>query len=273
MTPYAQKELEAPTTPLKRGDSGPKVRQVQEWLCLHGHHTAVDGDFGPATEAAMKAFQQTWDGADSVLIANADGLVGAATWRALTEPMRRVVEWEREDGQSDVGAVITCARAHLAASPREVGGPNAGTWVRYYCRGQEVPWCAGFATTVLGQALGHDDWYTLSCDELAAKAKERGKFISGANPHVRGVVRPGCLFLIRAFTPVPQDDWRHRDDWIHTGIVTAVGDGYFETVEGNTYLPGKGATVNAARDRNGDAVHQRTRSFGPNVDFVLMGER
>jgi len=122
----------------------------------------------------VTAFQQQYDGEYDVLIANADGLVGRKTWAALTEPLRRVVGWKPSKGLETCHNIVDCARAHLAAHPREVGGPNAGPWVRYYCRGQEVPWCAGFATTVLGQALGHDEWYTLSCDELAAMAHSRG---------------------------------------------------------------------------------------------------
>ena len=30
----------------RRGDAGPRVRIIQEWLCLHGNHVAIDGDFG-----------------------------------------------------------------------------------------------------------------------------------------------------------------------------------------------------------------------------------
>ncbi len=36
----------------KRGDEGPKVRLIQEWLCLEGFQVVVDGGFGPATEVA-----------------------------------------------------------------------------------------------------------------------------------------------------------------------------------------------------------------------------
>lgn len=260
MNEYARRELEPPTIPLKRGATGPKVQQVQEWLCLNDFHTAIDGVFGPATEAALKAFQWSTDAAPPAIDGKPVdfGCVSARWWAILTEPMRRVAEWKRQDWpkRSDGDAVVDCARAHLAAHPREVGGPNAGPWVRYYCRGQEVPWCAGFATTVLGQALGHDDWYTLSCDELAREAHLRGVLrhaSQGARPS------PGDLFLIHRRDP--QTD---GVDWIHTGIVTAVGDGYFETIEGNT-------NTNGARE--GTAAHERRRAFGSNVDFVLMGER
>ncbi len=40
-----------------RGSNGKKVKLIQEWLCLHGFNIAIDGDFGPATEFAVKAFQ------------------------------------------------------------------------------------------------------------------------------------------------------------------------------------------------------------------------
>lgn len=257
MNEHARRELEPhpAALPLRRGATGALVSRVQEWLCLHGFHTAVDGDFGPATERAVHCFQ--WDGQHAEAPHWTPGVVTAETWAALTEPIRRVAEWKRQDWpkRSDGDAVVDCARAHLAAHPREVGGPNAGPWVRYYCRGQEVPWCAGFATTVLGQALGHDDWYTLSCDALALMAAQRSLLTSGADPRTRAKVRPGDLFLIR-------NPGLSMVDWTHTGIVTAVGDGYFQTIEGNT-------NTNGARE--GTAVHERTRAFSANVDFVLTG--
>jgi hypothetical protein len=256
MTEHARIELEPPTAALKRGDKGPKVRQVQEWLCLHDFHTAVDGDFGPATEAALKDFQRDMDTLWEEPRTAYDelGTVGPATWRVLTEPLRNVVQWARQPSLADASAIVDCAMAHLIANPREAGRPNGGSWVRLYCRGQEVPWCAGFATTVLGQALGHDKWHTLSCDELAHKAQARDLWVPSTAKEQRYLLKPGCLFVVRA----------SEYDWVHTGIVTAVGDGYFETIEGNTNTTGA---------REGTAVHARTRAFGPHIDFVLMGER
>lgn len=253
MNEHARRELEPPAIVLSRGSRGPDVKRLQEWLCLHGFHTAVDGDFGPATEAAVRAFQrETVEPQDAYGPAVFMGDVNANTWHALTNPLRRVVDWKRQEWpkRSDGDAIVDRARAHLAARPREAGGPNAGPWVRYYCRGQEVPWCAGFATTVLGQALGHDEWDTLDCDSLASKAMMRGRFRRWEDG-VDGI-RPGDLFLAR----------RDYDDWIHTGVVTAVHAEHFETIEGNT---------NTSGAREGTAVHARRRAFSPNVDFVLVG--
>ena len=53
------------------------VRQLQQ-LLSHRYNVAVDGQFGPGTEAAVRQFQ-----ADNGLVV--DGLVGPATWALLVE--------------------------------------------------------------------------------------------------------------------------------------------------------------------------------------------
>lgn len=61
---------------IRMGDQGEEVTQLQSALANLGYSVAVDGDFGSATVRAVKAFQES-RGLD------ADGLVGAATYRAL----------------------------------------------------------------------------------------------------------------------------------------------------------------------------------------------
>lgn len=56
---------------LRKGDHGPSVKQLQKLLGV-----AEDGNFGPKTEGALKAFQR-----DHGLLA--DGLAGPKTWAAL----------------------------------------------------------------------------------------------------------------------------------------------------------------------------------------------
>lgn len=43
---------------LRRGDAGPKVTAVQWTLTFLGHPTGIDGDYGPATAAAVGSFQR-----------------------------------------------------------------------------------------------------------------------------------------------------------------------------------------------------------------------
>lgn len=61
---------------LKRGAKGGDVRRLQERLNAAGVAVAVDGDFGPATAAAVVAFQKARG-------LGADGVVGPQTWAAL----------------------------------------------------------------------------------------------------------------------------------------------------------------------------------------------
>jgi peptidoglycan hydrolase-like protein with peptidoglycan-binding domain len=67
---------------LKRGSSGSAVRQLQEALKEAGHDPgAIDGEFGPATEAAVSAFQQE----KGIAV---DGIVGDITWLNIDEDAR-----------------------------------------------------------------------------------------------------------------------------------------------------------------------------------------
>lgn len=65
------------TWPLvQEGSTGEDVRSIQYLVTDQGHPTAVDGVFGPATQAAVEAFQSSHGLA-------ADGKVGQQTWPAL----------------------------------------------------------------------------------------------------------------------------------------------------------------------------------------------
>ena len=253
MTEHERRELEPPALTLSMGSLGPDVKRLQEWLCLHGFHTAIDGDFGPATEAALEAFQE------HNACAHESG-VGPETWAELTWPMRRAVR--ADIPTTDVSdRVLYVAHEHLACRPREVGGPNSGPWVRLYMDGHEGkdwPWCAGFATYVLRQALGHEEWRTFSCDELAQRAHARWLLVCQPPKEWQGPehIKPGDLFLIRN-----TERWPHN--WIHCGIVTAVHAEHFETIEGNTNQDGR---------REGTEVCKRVRAFNARTDFVLLGD-
>ncbi|MEM9736262.1 MAG: peptidoglycan-binding protein, partial [Pseudomonadota bacterium] len=65
--------------PLKRGDEGGQVSLLQRHLAAAGHSPgALDGDFGPKTEAALRAFQKA-------LGLVVTGLVDPDTWACLEE--------------------------------------------------------------------------------------------------------------------------------------------------------------------------------------------
>ena len=45
----------------EKGTRGKKVRLIQEWLSLNGIGVCIDGDFGPATDYAVREFQRKKD--------------------------------------------------------------------------------------------------------------------------------------------------------------------------------------------------------------------
>jgi peptidoglycan hydrolase-like protein with peptidoglycan-binding domain len=63
---------------LVEGDTGPAVETLQTRLNVWGANLTVDGDFGPLTLAAVKAFQTERK-------LTVDGIVGPQTWTALEQ--------------------------------------------------------------------------------------------------------------------------------------------------------------------------------------------
>tara|TARA_X000001388_G_scaffold20926_3_gene13869 strand:- start:2100 stop:2870 length:771 start_codon:yes stop_codon:yes gene_type:complete len=242
---------------VKRGDRGPEVKELQEWLNLHDFGTGIDGDFGPATEETLKRFQL-----NEGLIA--DGIAGPRSWNALQLPMTRAtaVSLRAEPPMfSYREAVVEYARQHLIEHPREVGGQNRGPWVRLYCEGNDGDpwaWCAGFVSYILTQATNHHGVecpikYTLSCDQMAKDAMESDRLIRWASKETDGVhpsvvVKPGDVFLV----------YKGNNDWTHTGIITSVSTTSIQTIEGNT---------NDEGSREGYEVCARTRSYDK-LDFI-----
>lgn len=249
---------------LSRGSRGETVARVQEHLSLHGFPTAVDGIFGPATEAALAAYR-----GDDI------GEVNHHVWRGFTAPLMSVLLHERRTTETWPDAIRDLLDAHLRPGshwygpPREVGAvPNSGPWVRLYMNGSDQrtagaprPWCAGFVSFVLAQAgvmtsAGTPFPSTWSCDMLAQYAQEDHLFVeggdSGAYADLRDAGDP-AVFLIR----------RTATDWIHTGFVTEWGVDYVRTVEGNT---------NQSGAPEGTHVRERYRSLD-RMDFVAICEQ
>jgi len=77
------------TTETVRGNTGNRVREVQCLLLYWGYSvgpSGVDGDFGPATESAVRRFQADTYGVCGPPGLVSDGRVGRHTWSALRAP-------------------------------------------------------------------------------------------------------------------------------------------------------------------------------------------
>ena len=71
-----------PWPEIKKGHKAHPVPSLQYHLRARGHVVTVDGDFGPSTDAAVRAYQKEKKLA-------VDGIVGPKTWQALVLTVRR----------------------------------------------------------------------------------------------------------------------------------------------------------------------------------------
>ena len=105
---------------LRRGASGRAVRELQYYLYLmHTYNPSlpsvnIDGNFGAATEAAVRAFQRSAG-------LTSDGVVGRATWENL---------YAKANILRQAGPVVTVNRMAYPGAPLEVG--SEGPAVLYY---------------------------------------------------------------------------------------------------------------------------------------------
>lgn len=98
----------------QEGDWGQEVAQIQTQLGTLGYNAGeADGDFGAATTAAVKAFQQ-----DRGLAA--DGVIGAATYQAI---MGRAIPISRGSSTATVRRLIQTAMRYVGV-PYVFGGTS-----------------------------------------------------------------------------------------------------------------------------------------------------
>jgi hypothetical protein len=261
------REIEIENTQRREGthNSREEVRNVQSWLCLQERAnpgiatmTSIDGDFGPATESAVKNFQKFIDKTQN-------GIVTTDLFEILANPLKEA--FEKASKKNTVReTILEVAHKHLIVNPFELeikGETNSGPWVRSYMDGNEGKdwlWCMGFVQTVIDQAFSlHDKSFrdmmplTYSCDTVGVKAIEKDALLR--NNTIRdnpSLIKPGDIMLIR----------KSELDWTHTAIIISIDSETFTTIEGNT---------NAGGSRNGDGVYKRVRNFrNSNLDVFSI---
>ena len=262
-----QKELSIKAQQQKNGAGNNKkdVEKIQSWLSLFaiqnpnaGTATGIDGDFGPATEIAVKNFQKANHLPQT-------GIADQALFQLLASPLKNAFE-TAATGNNLRALTVNAAKNHLKNYPYELTikqHTNCGPWVRSYMDGNEGNdwlWCMGFVQTIIDQAasaLGKN-FKTLmplsySCDTIGTVGIQKNLLTryqkARANP---GLIKPGDIFLIQKST----------NDWTHTGIVVSAGNGLIETIEGNT---------NANGSSNGINVTNRIRNFQQSkIDFFSI---
>jgi len=231
---------------IRKGQSSDDVRALQEALNAAGANPPLelDGSFGPATDAALKAFQSSHG-------CGVDGIVGPETMAALDGALGLPARAPSSGGggnftrlpgqgpgQLPGGGTIpgapppsgpttgaesrraALASAHSQRGVREATGNNDGVPASRYSNGSNVPWCANFVSWNFRQAgnpLPGNQVAIGSCDTMANELKRAGMWIGKQTP------QPGDVIFFG--TP---------GDYTHVGIVDRVENGRVHTVEGNS---------------------------------------
>lgn len=206
---------------LSRGAKGGAVYDLQRALAAAGANPGgVDGDFGPATEGAVRRFQASHG-------LSVDGVVGPRTWAALTgssfQPGGAAPVTNPSGGSGSFRSRIL-AIAQGEVGTREATNNNDGAVTKYpgyFGRGRES-YCADFASWVLTHAGGslNNAW----CPGIRSQLINTGNWKGRSNPQA------GDLVLF---------DWNHDGVADHIGILKSVnGNGTLTTLEGNTGGPG-----------------------------------
>ena len=98
---------------LNRGDSGDRVKKLQQDLKELGYSISVDGKFGAKTEETVKKFQRDFS-------LTADGIVGKNTEAAI----ERALEAKRDDSDYGVDDFITEVQKIIGAEVDGIAGPE-----------------------------------------------------------------------------------------------------------------------------------------------------
>ncbi len=123
MTDADDFETTLPWPLTKRGDHGHPVSTLQHLLRHHGHDIEVDGDFGPKTDGAVRAFQ-----AHEHL--DVDGIAGPDTWSAVIVTVERGDTGDAVRGVQQEAVDRSGSEDHPALVIDGIFGPKTEAFVR-----------------------------------------------------------------------------------------------------------------------------------------------
>lgn len=221
---------------LRVGSNGSLTRYLQRMLNVLGYSMLVDGSFGTTTQNAVMSFQRKYG-------LEADGIVGAATWKRLFSIYRVPASG------TGVQKMINVAKHELEWGFSEDNSNNITPYGEWYGI-QGGAWCAMFVSWCAKQAgiLETTVPRFAYCPYGVNAYRNKGKFYSRDSKYTPRV--GDTIFF-----------WNSVDRVVgHTGIVVAVYPTSVITIEGNA----NDAVVQKTYSRTNTYIH----GYGCN-DFLI----
>ena len=224
--------------PLKKGDSGQAVKDLQKLLQELDYNVPITGVYDTATYNAVLNFQGSHLNKHGMPLL-IDGKTGDLTMWALQNPRTKavvgVIDFTKMPlasyGGSAVGRkALQFAINEIIAGAGEIGGNNMGKWVKKYLDPTGLPegnsWCAAFVS-----------WCFMQASEGERK-KMPFKYSAGARDIYNQYKSKGWILDNQNELPAPGDIvawWRVSlpSGFGHIGIVHHYEDGFVYTIEGN----------------------------------------
>ena len=228
-------------TYIQRGQHSGCVTELQSLLNHHGAELAVDGDFGPLTETAVRAFQ-----AEKGLAV--DGIVGPQTKSALYGVVTPPPSPPPGGGAANM---LNVAAAEVGVIEGSARANSYGASVGISLSTSSYAWCAVFVS-----------WVAQQTGATSYRSSRVVGWVTQA--------RNGTYGLSVTTSPAPGDivafDWNgganFNDGNEHIGILRTISGSSFYTVEGNTSEPGGGP--------DGVWVKPRGTNLGYDVVFIRV---
>ena len=156
--------MTTPNIVLRMGSQGPAVTKLQQYLNQLGAQVAVDGAFGMDTRTAVLAVQQR-------LKVSSDGVVGPATWAAISEALRMSLNVTAAD------AAATSTPSGVVPSPAPTSETGGGSSLPVPASGGPLGWFRGLAAPMkwgLGLLVAGGIWALLPDKPKSPGSRRRG---------------------------------------------------------------------------------------------------
>ena len=200
-----------PTVLIKKGSKGTGAKWTQSMLQRIGYRIAVDGDFGSASDKALREFQTYWG-------LEIDGLSGPATRVAL---------------KNCVNAIEYSSSKALRIFTKELGRNEAKGQDDKYILWYNAENGTKFATTVAWCAISAS-W----ANRRGGVNETRYPNFSSCSASLKVFEKSGLVKNPKTYKPKSGDliyfDWDQNGTPEHVGMVFSYDGKYVETIEGNS---------------------------------------